>query len=224
MTGSVPAPLAWAVRGLFAIALIFAMREARALLVPIALALVLTFVLAPAVRWLRRRGIPEVVGAGLLLLLLLGSLVPLAASLAEPAAQWREKAPTTLAQLFAQFDRMRAAIPGLGPPPTPDPPRPASTRGAARAAAAAASAPPPADPVKDRLASEGVALTGALIAVPMLIAMRSFFKRHRRLRRLARFLEGDYNAPPPLRALLRPRGRLAPRTARRGPAEARDKP
>jgi len=153
----------WAVRGLFAIALVFALREAGTLLAPVAIAVVLTFLLAPAVRYLRRRGIPEVVGAGLLVLLLLSSVVPLAASLAQPASQWWDKAPTTVAQLLAQFDRMRAAIPGLGPPPpTPPAARPAAQRGAA-AAPAAASAPPPADPVKERLASEGVALTGVLL-------------------------------------------------------------
>jgi predicted PurR-regulated permease PerM len=154
------AHMPWAVRGLFAIALVFALREAGTLLAPVAIAVVLTFLLAPAVRYLRRRGIPEVVGAGLLVLVLLSSVVPLAASLAQPASLWWDKAPTTVAQLLAQFDRMRAAIPGLGPPPAA---QPAAQRSAVAAPTAAASAPPPADPVKERLASEGVALTGVLL-------------------------------------------------------------
>jgi predicted PurR-regulated permease PerM len=51
-------------------------------------------------------------------------------------------------------------------------------------------------------------IPGALIAVPVLIALRSLFRRRRHLRQFARFLEGDFNAPPSLRALLRPRVRM----------------
>jgi predicted PurR-regulated permease PerM len=79
------------------------------------------------------------------------------ASLAEPAAAWWERAPRMLTQFLARVDQLRAAVPGFAPPAS----APAPATRAARAAAAAA-APPP-DPVKDRLASEGVALTGALI-------------------------------------------------------------
>lgn len=162
---SVVASIPWALRGLFFIALIFALREARTLLAPVVIAVVLTFVLAPGVRYLRKRGVPEFLGAAFMVLLLLGSAVPLALGVAEPAAQWWEKAPTTVSQLLAQFDRLRAAIPGLSPPPSPSAPapKPASTRGAAVAPATAASAAAPADPVKERLASEGVALTGTVL-------------------------------------------------------------
>lgn len=58
-------------------------------------------------------------------------------------------------------------------------------------------------------------IAGALIAVPVLIAVHNLFRRNRRLRPWARFLEGDFNAPPTLRALLRARPRLKPRSARR---------
>jgi len=164
MTRAVAAGAPWAVRGLFAIVLLFALREAGALLAPVTIAVVLTFVLAPAVRYLRHRGIPEVMGAALLVLLLLGSVVPLAAGLAEPAAQWWKKAPASVAQLLAQSDRMRAAVPDMGPP-QPAPVKSTLPRGAGAGlpVAASASATPPADPVKERLASEGVALTGALL-------------------------------------------------------------
>jgi len=154
-------------RGLFAIVLVFALREAQPLLGPVVVAIVLTFVLAPLVRRLRRWGVPEVAGAGLVVLALLGSTVPLAASLAEPAAAWWEKAPTTVSQLLAQFDRLRAAIPGLAPPPPPPAQSPvAAARGNRAAAAAAAAAPLPVsavDPVRERLASEGMALTGVVL-------------------------------------------------------------
>jgi len=54
---------AWAVIGLFKLVAVFALREARAVkakvLIAVVLTFVLTFVLAPCVRWLRRRGVPE---------------------------------------------------------------------------------------------------------------------------------------------------------------------
>ncbi|HEY9110089.1 MAG TPA: AI-2E family transporter [Roseateles sp.] len=152
-----PAPLAsanaprtgWALRGLFALALIFAVREARPLLAPVLVAVLLTLALAPAVRWLRRRGVPEIFGALLLVLALLGSTVPMAMSLAGPAAAWWEAAPTTVSQLLEQVEKLRAAIPGLRTPPQ----RPGR----------APQQPAAPDPLKERLASEGVALTGVVL-------------------------------------------------------------
>ena len=140
----------WALRGLFVLALVFTVREARPLLAPVLIAVLLTLALAPAVRWLRRRGVPEVLGALLIVVALLGSTVPMAMSLARPAADWWEAAPTTVSQLIEQLEKLRAAIPGLHAPPV-------------RAGRAAMLAPAPSDPLKDRLASEGVALTGIVL-------------------------------------------------------------
>ena len=139
----------WALRGVFFIALVFAVREARPLLAPVLIAALLTLALSPAVRWLRRRGVPEVLGALLMVVALMASTVPLAMTLARPAAAWWETAPTTVAQLLEQLDKVRSAIPGLHPPPPPRPGRAAQT------------ATP--DPLKERLASEGVALTGLVL-------------------------------------------------------------
>lgn len=154
----------WALRGLFAIVLVFALREAGSLLAPVLIAVVLTFVLAPAVRWLRRRGVPEVAGAGLLVLLLLGGTVSLAVGLAQPATDWWNRLPATVNVLSEQFDRLRASIPGLAAPQAASAPVPAPPARARAGAAPTppAPAPPPPDPVKERLASESVALTGAL--------------------------------------------------------------
>jgi predicted PurR-regulated permease PerM len=153
----------WPFKGLFALALVFALHMAQPLLAPIVIAVVLTFVLAPVVRWLRRHGIPEVAGAALVVLALMGSTVPLVLTLVEPASQWIEKAPATAAQLFDKFDRLRAAVPGLAPPRTAVPPPGRSSARNAPAAQAAPSASPAPDPVKDRIATEGLALTGALL-------------------------------------------------------------
>jgi len=132
---------------------VFAVREARPLLAPVLVAVLLTFALAPAVRWLRARGVPASVGALLLVLALLLGTLSLAASLARPAASWWEAAPTTVAQLLDQLEKVRDAIPGLRPP------QPAVRSG--RAAPAPAPAP---DALRERLASEGVALTGLVLA------------------------------------------------------------
>ncbi len=140
----------WALRGVFALALVFAVREARPLLAPVLVAVLLTLALAPAVRWLRRRGVPEIIGALLIVLALLGSTVPMAMSLARPAAAWWEAAPRTVSQLLEQVEALRATIPGLRAPEG------RSGRSASLAAA-------PADPLKERLASEGVALTGLVV-------------------------------------------------------------
>lgn len=158
-------PSTRAQKALLVVALVFLVKEAQPLLAPIVIAVVLTFVMSPGVHALRRRGVPEVIGAGVLVLALMGSSVPLALTLAAPAAEWWERAPTTVSQLLVQFDRLRAAIPGMAPPsPASAPaPSPRNRAAAAATAAAAAAVPAQADPVKDRLASEGLALTGFLL-------------------------------------------------------------
>jgi len=156
---------AWAVVGLFLLVAVFALREARALLAPVFIAVVLTLVLAPCVRWLRRHGIPEVLGALLLVFGLLASTVPLVASLARPAETWWQSAPAGVAQLMAQLDKLRASIPGLYFPPRAAPP--STDRPVTPVSKTHAEPPTPAveasDPLKEKIASEGLALTGAVL-------------------------------------------------------------
>ena len=149
-----------ALRALLVIAIIAVLKAASDLLVPVAVALLLTFVLAPPVRTLRRYGIPEALGAAVVVATLLSSTVLMGIALSGPAQQWWERAPTTVAQLMAQFDRLRATLPVIGTPP-PQPP-PVTPRARGQAARDAAANPPP-DPVKEHLATEGVALTRAVI-------------------------------------------------------------
>ena len=157
-------------RALLVIALVFLLKEAQPLLAPVVIAVLLTFVLAPQVRWLRRHGVPEVAGAALVVVALLASVVPLAATLVEPAAQWWQRAPETAARVLKQIDRLRAAVPGLAAPavaaPSPLSPPPRRAGGTAAAAATEATGQAPAappDPIKERLASEGVSLTGVVL-------------------------------------------------------------
>jgi predicted PurR-regulated permease PerM len=146
-----------ALRGLLTIAIIAMLKLASDLLIPIAVALVLTFVLAPPVRVLKRYRIPEAFGAAIVVFTLLSVTILMGAALSGPAAAWWERAPTTMAQVMTQIDRLRAALPGFGPPP---PPVPQTPRARTQAERAAANQP---DPVKEQLATEGVALTRAVI-------------------------------------------------------------
>lgn len=139
----------WATRGLLLIALVFLLKEASAIVLPVLVALILTFVLAPAVRTMRHHGMPESVSAAMLVTTVVGCSVLSVALLAEPAAQWWQRAPEAVTQALNRVDRWRASIPGFGPP--------VERRSAGRAPA------PPADPVRDRLASEGVALTAQVL-------------------------------------------------------------
>jgi predicted PurR-regulated permease PerM len=79
---------------------------------------------------------------------LLGSAGLVGTTLAGPAAEWWERAPSNLRQLTVALDRLRAAVPGLEAP---------------RRSARSAAAPPPPDPVRDQLATEGVTVTRAVL-------------------------------------------------------------
>jgi predicted PurR-regulated permease PerM len=162
----------WVGRGLLAIAIVFLLQQAQPLLLPMASAVVLTFVLAPAVRWLRRRGLPEYVGAAVLVVTLLGGTTLVGSALIEPAAQWWERAPSAIARLLDRFDELRRSVPLLAPPPPPAASEAASAPSTPRARQSrprgidihvADPPPPPRDPLKERIASEGLALTGAVL-------------------------------------------------------------
>ena len=99
-----------ALTGIFLILALGAISLARTLLLPLALALIAQFALSPAVRQLRRVGVPDAVGAVLVLGLgLLG--VATAFSLgAEPAREWLARAPGNLADLRVQLLQVREPI------------------------------------------------------------------------------------------------------------------
>ncbi len=135
-----------ALAGLAIIAATLFVREAKVFLLPIFFAVALTFALAGPVRTLQRWGLPEPVGAGMVLMSLLLSASLLVSMLVAPAAAWMEKAPTTLQQVIEQMDRVRSAIPVIAPPRRPRP-----------------GLGPAGDPVKEKIASEGISLTGRVL-------------------------------------------------------------
>jgi predicted PurR-regulated permease PerM len=88
-----------ALTGLFVLAVFYTMYFMRALLLPLVLALLLSYLLAPLVRLFGRVRMSAPFGAAIVLLSLVGALVCGVLRLAEPVAGWLEKAPYSLHQL-----------------------------------------------------------------------------------------------------------------------------
>jgi len=88
-----------ALTGLFVLSVFYTMYFMRAMILPLVLALLLSYLLAPLVRGLAALRIRPLLGAALVLAALLGALVYGVSLLSEPAAGWIEKAPYSLHQL-----------------------------------------------------------------------------------------------------------------------------
>jgi predicted PurR-regulated permease PerM len=92
--------------GIFLILLTAALHTAARLLLPIALAVLFTFLLAPTVRFLRRRGLPVSVGAALVVFGTLAIVGAGAGALAGPAADWVASTPKTLVRVQSRIRRL----------------------------------------------------------------------------------------------------------------------
>jgi predicted PurR-regulated permease PerM len=88
-----------ATSGLFLLAIFYTAYILRSLLLPFVLALLLSYLLRPIVRFLAKAKIPPIIGAALLLLTLAATIAYGFSLLAAPAAGWLEKAPYSLHQL-----------------------------------------------------------------------------------------------------------------------------
>ena len=99
-----------AVKGLFIIASFCALYFARELILPFILALLLNFLLRPVVRALKKIKVPEMVGAALVLIALLGSAGLGVIRLAGPAAEWINKAPESLHQIESKAGFIRKPL------------------------------------------------------------------------------------------------------------------
>ena len=78
------------------IAALFFLRAAKTLLIPIALAALISYALAPVVSWLERHRVPRVVGAGLVLLLILGATAGGAYAIRQDAREVVDALPKAL--------------------------------------------------------------------------------------------------------------------------------
>lgn len=149
----------WALRALVVVAVVFLLQAAKPLLLPVLLAVAFTFMLSAPVRGLRRLGVPEAAGAGLVVAAALTVVIGVVSTLAQPAADWWERAPATVRTLIDSAQRVRTAI--WEPAPAPG----RKSRPAPAAAPAPAQAAPPAqsDPLADRIASEGLSFTRVVL-------------------------------------------------------------
>ncbi|MCB9854477.1 MAG: AI-2E family transporter [Phycisphaerales bacterium] len=82
--------------GLFLIATFHTLYVGRSIFIPLVLAILLSLMLRPPVRFLSRRGIPDSVGAGLTLMVLSVVLVGGSYALSTPAATWINEIPKSV--------------------------------------------------------------------------------------------------------------------------------
>ncbi len=146
----------WLGRGLLFVAIVFLLEQARPLLLPLAIAVVFTFVLSAPVRALRRIGVHEYVGSLLVIGAVLAAVVVLGMVIAAPAAAWWARAPIVVHELSEAVQRWRDALFPYA--------LPASLARPAQAAAVA-------DPLNERLASEGWTFTRLAIGETISFAL-----------------------------------------------------
>jgi len=99
-----------ALTGLFILAIFYTIYFLRAVLLPVVLAWLLSYLLRPVVRTLSRIKIPPMLGAALILLTLLSIVTLGVSALATPATGWLAKAPAGLQQLQHKLMPMKQSI------------------------------------------------------------------------------------------------------------------
>jgi predicted PurR-regulated permease PerM len=99
-----------ALTGLFVLALFYTLYFTRAVLLPLVLASLLSYLLSPLVRALKRAYIPPPIGAAFILLSLLGLFGYGLAALSTPAAGWLEKAPYSIERLRGKLLPLKKPI------------------------------------------------------------------------------------------------------------------
>jgi len=96
--------------GLLFLAVFYTLYLGRAFFLPIVLAVILSFLLSPVVRGLRKVWIPEAVGAALVVLTLLGLLGTGIVQLAGPAYTWAEGAPQSLRKVELRLRDLKKSV------------------------------------------------------------------------------------------------------------------
>lgn len=85
-----------ALTGLFVMASFYTLYVARTIFIPLVLAVLLSLMLRPPIRVLSRHGIPDSIGAAILMLLITGTLSIGFYFLSTPAATWLNEVPRTM--------------------------------------------------------------------------------------------------------------------------------
>lgn len=108
-----PEPAHHAQRALTVLAVLaslYTLYFARGFLMPVAFAVLFHFLLSPAVRWLARLHVRPPLGAGLLVLALVGAVSLTAISLTRPVQQWVARAPGTVQTMRARMSELMSPI------------------------------------------------------------------------------------------------------------------
>ena len=100
----------YALVGLFLLAVFYTLRLAQELFLPIVLAILLDFLLSPLVRALRKLGLPEPAGAGLIMLGLLAVVGYGGYRLAGPTSEYLAMAPASVETLRGKLRSMRGSV------------------------------------------------------------------------------------------------------------------
>lgn len=100
----------WVFVGLFALAALYSFHFARPLLLPVVLAVLFSLLLSPVVGWLGKFHLPEPVSAAIVVAILLACIGAAFYNLAEPAAQWLDKAPESLGAADAKLRRLKQPV------------------------------------------------------------------------------------------------------------------
>lgn len=96
-----------ALTGLFILGIFYTLYFARPVLLPIALALLISFLLAPIVEKLERLHIKPAIGAAMVLLMFIAILWSAGYALSRPAANWIARAPEMTRQLSEKVKQIR---------------------------------------------------------------------------------------------------------------------
>src|ERR1043166_4507953 len=99
-----------ALSGLFILAVFYTMYFMRSILLPIVLALLLSYLVRPIVRGLARLKIPLPVGAALILIGLFALVGWGMSALAAPAVAWIQQAPAGLAELQHKLTPVKKSV------------------------------------------------------------------------------------------------------------------
>jgi predicted PurR-regulated permease PerM len=103
----------WAVIGIFLLMGIQALAYARAFLLPVVLALMLTLVFSPLRRFLERAGLPTAFAASAIVGTLLAGVVACVLSLAAPVAEWVDRAPIIGFEIQQKMRELQGAAEGV---------------------------------------------------------------------------------------------------------------
>ncbi len=104
------APRSLMITGLFILALFYTLYLARDLFLPIILAVLLHFLLRPAVRVLRKARVPEQLGAALILAVLISAFGFGFYQLSGPASEWLAQAPPILERIDNEVRQWRGPV------------------------------------------------------------------------------------------------------------------